>query len=212
MDSYCPLHLLDPIGKESLFVPKSGDRAVTGVDGIVLGDLGSFLEAADHVVGAGVGEIPSSDAAVEEEIPAEPFAADLNNGVARSVAGEMVVADGDAGDLEWGVAGDADVGLRGWCALTERVAGEHEGILIGDIERDAECLLEGGVAPSVVEVAVGVEDRYRIVGMGEHPLCRPDPRIDDEGLVLEGDEVAVGLVVPHGVGLDLHGWLRCLGA
>ncbi len=84
---------------------------MAGVDGVVLGDLLGFLEASDHLVGAGVGEIPSSDTAVEEEIPAEPFAPDLDDGVARSVAGEVVIAHGDAGDVEHGIAGDADVGV-----------------------------------------------------------------------------------------------------
>lgn len=191
-----------------LLLPEGGAGAVAGVDGVVLGDLLGFLEAPDHVVGAGPGEIPSADAAMEEEISAKPFSPDLDDGVARSVAGEVVIAHGDAGDVEHGITGDSDVRLRGWCALTERVAGEHESILIGDVEGDAECLLQGCVAPSVVEMAVGVEDRYGIVCMGKHPLRRADPRIDDEGFVVDRDEVAVGLVVPHGTGLDLHGWLR----
>ncbi len=74
-----------------------------------------------------------------------------------------------------------------------------------------ERLLECGVAPNVVEVAVGVEDRHRMVCMGKNPLRRPDPRIDDKGFIVHGDEVTVGLVVPHGMGLDLHERLRCLG-
>ena len=178
---------------------------MTGVDGVILGDLLGFLEAADHVVGAGVGEIPPADAAVEEEISTKPMPTDLDNGVARRVAGEVAVAHGDAGDLKFGIAQDVDIGMRGRGTLTERVIFEHEGILVRDIEGNMKRLLQCGVAPRVVEVAVGIEDRHGMMRMLKHPLRRPDPRIDDEGFAVNGDEVTVGLVVPHGVGLDLHG-------
>jgi hypothetical protein len=116
----------------------------------------------------------------------------------------VAVTDRDAGDLESCVSVNAVIRMRRWGALTEWIVFEHEGVFVGDVEGNVEFGLEFGVAPDVIEMAMGVENGDRVCGVLKYPFGGMLTGVDDEGFALNGDKVAVGLICPHGLSFNLH--------
>ncbi len=188
-----------------LFGSQCRVRSMARMDGMVIRDGAGLLKAADHCIAVGVGEIPPANALIKQKISTVPMAVDFNDGTAGRVARKMIKPHINPGDVEGCIPLHAVVGVGGGHPLSVRVLGQHKRVFVWAVEGDLEGFLEGGIAPDMVKVSVGIENSHGATDMIEHPLGGFLPRVDNQLLVADGNDITVGLVAPHGLANERHG-------
>ncbi len=73
-----------------------------------------------------------------------------------------------------------------------------------DDDGDTKLLFELGIAPYMIEVAMGIENRYRIGNVLEHPRGCSYARVNYEIFAVYCYNIAVCLVFAHRLGFDVH--------
>ncbi len=152
-----------------------------------------------------VGEVPSPDTPLKEKVPTQPDITYLYRTAPRGVPWEVVKCYCYAFYLKCSIGCDCNIGVTWGCALGEGVSLQHEAVLFGAVDGDVEVGFESSVAPDMVEVSVGVEDRDGMGGVLYDPLRCVNTWVDNEIFSSDGDDITVGLVGSHRLPLDLHG-------
>ena len=120
------------------------------------------------------------------------------------MAGEVTESDLDPFQLHLFISINENIRTAWRCTLGKGIVRKHKRITLGTIDRKIESLLNLGIAPDVVEMAVCIEDRHRTGDILKYPAGSTDTGVNDEVFPLYCGDIAVGLIGAHGLHFDLH--------
>ena len=205
---------------------------MAGIHGHIALQLHHRLQAGLHDWCGGELEVAAANGPVEEKVAAEhnPFLRlvlvpqndDAGTGSVSGIADEFRCqliplqqcppAQVFCGGLErlhlgsfWG--SHQNIHRAGSLALHEPILLHHEGILVGaDDGSLGPLLLQAGIAPHVVVMAMGVQYGQRLLYLGQNPVSGIDSRVHHQAvsIFLVDDDIAVSLELPAGTGQHLE--------
>ena len=167
------------------------------IDLFILLYLLKLAQTLFHRIRIAIWKIDSTDTAFKDKVATKPCICDFNHATSWGVARKMDKFDTDAFDEEFLVTFDLHIGTAFWKAHAKLGLLEQKCILFVDIDRYMKLLFEFCIAPDMIEMAVGVEDRHRVFDMLEYPIGCTHAWIDDKIFLIDRYYVAVGHIWTH---------------